>query len=371
MLDWLLVLVPVSVVLGYVVHAPAPWVFATAAGAIVPLADWMRRATEQVARTAGPAVGGLLNISFGNMAELVLALFVLRAGRPDVVKAQITGSFIGNGLLGLGLAIVVGGWGRAKQTFTRAQGGLLGSMLILATIALLLPALFDYTERDLLRAPNPGTLDERLSLGVSVVLIAAYGLNLVYTLVTHRDLFSGCHDAPVAPAGRGPAWPLGRALAVLAAGTALTALEAELVAGALEHTAAALGLTAFFLGVTVLAVIGNASEYLAAIYFARRDRMGLVISITAGSSIQIALLTAPLLVLASYALGTPMNLVFANPLELIAIAGVAFAVHAISQDGETTWFEGVLLLTVWALLALAFFFVTPAPASAAARARGL
>jgi len=343
-------LVPISLALGYVFHASPLWVFATSVLAIVPLAEWIRRATDQMARRAGPTIGGLLNVTFGNVAELIIALFVLRAGHTEVVKAQITGSIVGNSLLGLGLGIVAGSWGRDKQSFSRAHAGLLSSLLMLSVIALLLPALFDLTEKN---ADIPGRhlLDERLSLGVSVVLILVYVANLGYTLLTHRDVFALEEDQTA------PAWSRGKALGVLVGATAVIALESELVSGALEGTAGRLGLSTFFLGIIVLAVVGNAAEYISAVYFARQDRMGLVVTITVGSTIQVALLTAPLLVLISWAIGHPMNLVFANPLELIAIAGAAFAVNSIAQDGETTWFEGVLLLAVYALLGLAFFYL--------------
>jgi Ca2+:H+ antiporter len=350
-------LVPASVALAH--FGPAPvWVFLTAAAAIVPLADWIRRATEQLAHTAGPQIGGLLNITFGNATELILALFVLHAGKPDVVKASITGSLMSNSLLGLGLAIFIGSLGREKQKFQRERAGLLSSLLILSVIALLLPALFDFTERNLRRAPGAGDLDEQLSLGVAVVLLLAYGANLLYTLVTHRDVFGApASEEPEPDSGGREGWPLPVSILVLLAATAVVAVEAELISGALEATSRALGLTPFFVGIMLLPLIGNAAEYVAAIYFARQDRMNLVITIAVGSSIQIALFTAPVLVLVSWMLGTPMNLVFANPLELIAVAGVAFAVNAIAQDGETNWFEGVLLLSVYALLGLAFFFV--------------
>ena len=348
-----LALVPISLGLGRL-DAPPAVVFLVAAAAIVPLADWIRKGTEQVAATAGAAIGGLLNVTLGNAAELILALFVLAAGKPSVVKATITGSIVGNSLLGLGLAIVVGSWGRERQTFHRERAGLLGTLLIISVIALLVPALFDYTERNLRGVPSVGTLDERLSLGVAVVLILAYGANLVYTLVTHRDIF-GVEEETVEPGAT--RWPVWQALAVLVAATAAVAFEAELVAHALEATARALSLTPFFLGVIVLPLTGNAAEYFAAIYFARRNRMDLVMTIAVGSSIQIALLTAPVLVLVAYALGTPMDLVFSNPLELVAVAAVAFVVNSITQDGETTWLEGVLLLAVYAVLGLAFFFV--------------
>lgn len=352
-INLLLLLVPVSLALAYGVHAGPLWIFGAAVLAIIPLANLIRQATEQLAHRAGPAIGGLLNVTFGNMAELILAIFVLLAGKAEVVKAQITGSIIGNSLLGLGLAILVGSWKREHQTFKRERAGLLSSLLILSMVALLLPALFDYTERGFFATPHPEKLDERLSLCVSVVLILVYVANLLYTLVTHRDVFAFEESEVKA------SWSVWKSIAVLTLGTAAIAVEAELVSGALEATASRLSLSPFFLGITVLAVVGNAAEYAAAIYFARKDQMGMVMTITVGSTIQVALLVAPLLVLISFFIGHPMNLVFANPLELIAIATVAFAVNSIAQDGQTTWFEGLLLIALYVLFGLAFFFVTP------------
>jgi Ca2+:H+ antiporter len=348
---WLLLLVPISLAMEFF-GAPPLMIFAVAAVAIIPLAEWMRRGTEQVAELAGPSIGGLLNVTFGNMAELILAIFVLNSGNIQVVKATITGSIVGNSLLGLGMAIVVGSWKRERQVFKRERASLLSSLLILSVIALLLPAIFDYTERGLAAAQQTRALDEKLSLGVAVVLILAYIGNIVYTLVTHRDVFGGGEEQGHAT------WSLGRSLAVLIAATVAVALEADLVSGALEESAGVLGLSTFFLGIIVLPLVGNAAEYFSAIYFARQDKMDLVMGIAVGASIQVALLTAPLLVLISFVLGHPMDLVFGSPLELIAIAAVAFAVNSIAQDGETTWFEGLLLLAVYALLALAFFFVS-------------
>jgi Ca2+:H+ antiporter len=180
----------------------------------------------------------------------------------------------------------------------------------------------------------------------------------VYSLITHRDVFSDCDESRV-PEIEHDVWPVGKTLGILVGATIVTAIEAELVSGALEEASVSLGVTTFFLGVTVLAVVGNAAEYVSAVYFARKNRMDLALNITVGSTIQIALLVAPILVIVSYFMGRPMNLVFENPLELIAIAGVAFAVNTIAHDGETTWFEGVLLLAIYVLFALAFFFVTP------------
>jgi Ca2+:H+ antiporter len=249
----LLVLVPLSVALA-LLHVAPLWVFGTGAAAIIPLGGWIRRATEQVALRAGPAIGGLLNVTFGNAAEFILALFVLRSGNTGVVKATITGSIIGNSLLGLGMSILAGSWGRDKQTFNRERAGLLTSLLILSVIALLLPAMFDYAERSLTTTSRAHVLDERLSLGVSIVLIVVYVANLFYTLVTHRDVFAGTQEGTAT-------WSLSRALAILAVSTAAVAVEAELVSAALEPTGERLGLSLFFLGVIVLPLVGNAAEY--------------------------------------------------------------------------------------------------------------
>lgn len=352
---WLLLLVPASVISSYVTGEHSIATFATATIAIVPLAEWIRRATEHLARRAGPAIGGLLNVSFGNTAELILALFVLAAGKGDVVKAQLTGAIIGNALLGLGLSIVVGSIGREKQTFNRAHAGQLASLLVLSTIGLTLPAMFDYT----VRAENEGgrlLRDEHLSLAVSGVLIFVYIANLVYTLMTHRDVFAYAED-DVHEHDEHEPWPIWKAMTVLAVATLVTAFEAELISGALESTAAQLGLSEFFLGIILLAVIGNAAEYVSAMYFARKNQMGLAVSITVGSTIQISLLVAPVLVIVSALIGHPMDLVFSSPLELVAIGTVVFGVSAIASDGETTWFEGVMLLAIYAMFGLAFYFV--------------
>ncbi|MDQ6785871.1 MAG: calcium/proton exchanger [Acidobacteriota bacterium] len=360
---WLLLLIPISLALRYFFDVPPLLVFGAAILAIVPLAEWIRRATEQLADKLGSTIGGLLNVTFGNVAEMLLAVFVLLGGETTVVKGQITGSIIGNSLLGLGLCIVIGSWGREKQTFNKDSAGKLSSLLILSVIALLLPALFNYTERGFANAATASALNEKLSLGVSIVLIVVYLANLVYTLVTHRDVFqSACKEKSESEEREEKEekhWSVWTAIGVLVVCTALTAWEAEVISGELGAAANSLGLTKFFLGVIVLAIIGNAAEYVAAISFARQDKMTTVMGIMVGSSIQVALLIAPLLVLISYFIGSPMNLVFANPLELIAIAAVAFIVNSIALDGETTWFEGVMLIAVYVILAMAFLFVTP------------
>lgn len=349
----LLLFIPLSLLLAYWVHASPLWVFVTSALAIIPLADGIRRSTDSLAHRAGPSIGGLVTISFGSIAELTLALFVLATGDTTVVKAQITGSLIGTSLLALGVAILVGGWGREKQIFKKEQAGLLGSLLTLSIIALMLPAFFDYTERRTSGRGDFGPLDEKLSLSVSAVLIVVYLANLVYTLVTHRDVFASRKS------NEPPAWSLRTSMGVLVGATALIAVEANLISGSLQATATQLGVTSLFLGVIGLALIGNASDLISAVYFSRQDRMGLVMGICVGSTIQVALLLAPVLVLISYLMGHPMNLVFTNPLELIAIVGAVLAVKAIAADGQTTWFEGILLVAVYCLFGLAFFFATP------------
>ena len=347
---YLLILIPISLGLAYF-HARSELVFFSSAIAIVVLAEWMRRGTEEMAKRAGGMIGGLLSVTFGNIAELILALFVLKSGNVAVVKATITGSIISNSLLGLGIAILAGSWGHRKQTFSRERVGLLSSLYIISLIALMLPALFDYTERRT-HVGDPARMETHLSLGVAIVLIAVYVGNLVYTMVTHRDVFSaGEHFER-------PTWPLVKTLLVLVGATVFVAIESELVSQMIDKTAVSLGMTEFFLGIIILPIISNAAEYVSAIYFARTDQMNMVMSIAVGASIQVALLTAPVLVIASYIIGWRMDLVFENPLELLAIAGAAFAVKSISQDGETDWFEGLLLVAVYMLLAITFFYVT-------------
>ncbi len=328
--------------------------FLAAIGALIPLSDYIRLGTEEASHKIGGTLGGLLNVTFGNAPELILAIFILRTGAVDVVRAQITGAFIGNGLLGLGLAIVIGSIGRDKQTFKKESASMLSAMLMLCTVAMLLPAMFDYTVQRSPQAGNVAQLNDHLSLAVSGVLILTYAANLVYTLVTHRDMFA-VEQTGDDETGKG--WSLPVSIGVLLGATVLTAVESELISGALEATAHGLHLSMVFLGIVVLAVVGNIPEKVSAIYFARRDRMGLVMTITVGSTIQIALLVAPLIVIFSHFTAHPMNLVFSSPLEMISFASVALVVNAISRDGETTWFEGVLLLGVYAILALAYFFV--------------
>src|SRR6516165_10346091 len=250
----LLLFVPLSLVLRHLVDAPPGWVFLTGAAAIIVLADWLRRATDQLAERAGSTIGGLLNISFGNTAELILALFVLSRVNTRIVQAQITGSIIGTTLLFLGISALVGGVGRVRQTFGQASAGLLSTLLFVVVVAILLPVVFDLTERIAAPGINTSLIDERLSLGVSVVLLVLYAANLVYTLVTHRDVFAGKAPSGVAE------WSVARALLVMMVATGVIAVQAELVSAALEDASAQLRLSPLFLGAVVLALVGTVSD---------------------------------------------------------------------------------------------------------------
>jgi Ca2+:H+ antiporter len=347
----LLLFVPLSLVLHHYSLVSPQWVFLSGLVAIGVLADWVRRGTEQVAEHAGNTIGSLLNVSFGNAAELVLALFVLSHAQTQVVQAQITGSIIGTTLLFFGIAALAGGLRHERQTFSQAQVGLLSTLLLLLAVAILLPATFDMTARLESPGANLSRADELLSLCVSVVLLLLYGAHLVYVLITHRVMFGVGSTEDAAPE-----WSLPVGLAVMVGSTVGIAFESELVSDRLAEAASTLGLSPVFMGVVVLALIGTIADLFAAVAFARADKMDIVLGLCVGSAIQIALVVAPVLVLVSWAIGHPMNLVFGSPLNLFAIASAAFIVRAIAADGETTWYEGLLMIGVYLLFALAYFF---------------
>lgn len=349
LLYFALALVPLSWVLG-ATGAPSFVIFTGAAAAIAVLAEFIRRATGQLAAYLGPAIGGLLTVSFGSIAELVLALSVLRGGKAEVVQAQITGSILATSLLGLGFAIIVGGIRRDRQTFDTRKTGLLSTLFVVVVIALLLPAIFDSAARVAGHGAQLRISEEELSLGVSIVLLLLYLANLAYTLVTHRDVFVSEHS------GDPPSWSLWTALGVVAGATVAIAIDAEMVSGTLGETADALRLSPLFVGVIVLALVGTIADLFAASWFAHLNKMELVLSICISSAIQVGLVVGPLLVIISWLLHQPMSLVFSNPLYLFAIAGTALIVNAIARDGETNWFEGLLLLGIYTLFGLAFFF---------------
>jgi Ca2+:H+ antiporter len=352
-LNWLLVFVPVSVVVE-LLGLPELWLFITSALAIIPLAGLIGQATEQLASRVGPGVGGLLNATFGNATELIIALFALRAGLYEVVKASISGSIIGNILLVLGLSMAVGGWGRVKQSFNRTSAGASSAMLFLAVVGLVMPAVFDLAVFGSLERTAPDI--ESLSLLVAFVLIATYLASLVFSLKTHRDLFI---SVPEEPGPEEAHLSVANSLILLAVATVLTAVEAEFLVVGIREATSALGMTEFFVGVIVVAVVGNAAEHFAAVSMAMKDKMDLAVTIATGSSTQIALFVAPVLVFASFLFGRPMSLVF-NAFEIVAIALSVLVLAVVSLDGESNWFEGVQLLAVYVVLAIVFFFVPAA-----------
>lgn len=348
-LNALLVFIPVSLVLE-LVHAPAVWVFAAAALAIVPLAGLIGQATEATTAHTGPGLGGFLNATFGNATELIIALLAVREGLYGVVKASITGSILGNMLLVLGLSMIVGGWGRERQRFNRTAAGASASMLMLAVTALVMPATWDLVVFGSLGQPNPTVTT--LSWLTAAVLMATYVASLVFSLITHRRLFTAAeHGTPVVAHYR-----LAAAVALLVIATALTAFQAEVLVGAIEPAAEALGLTDLFVGVIIVAVIGNAAEHFTAVIVAAKGQMELAFQIAIGSSTQIALLVAPILVFASLLTPQPMDLVF-NAFEIVALGLAVLSVAMVSLDGESNWFEGIQLVAVYIVLGLAFYFV--------------
>jgi Ca2+:H+ antiporter len=346
-LNVLLLAAPAS----WVLHAVAPessWVFVVAAISLVPLAGIIGLGTEELARRSGPAAGGLLNATFGNAAELIIAVVALHRGHIGLVKASITGSIVGNLLLVLGLSFFAGGLGRRSQKFHRTAATNAAAMLFLAVVALVMPAVFDLAVYGNLAA-HPRALD-RLSVWSAVVLIVAYVGSLIYAFSANRDLFRSDE-------GHGhPRLASGVAIALLATGTVLTTAQAELLVGALQPAVASLGWSELFVGVIVVAIIGNAAEHYSAVIAARRDQMTLAVEIAVGSSAQIALFVAPLIVLYSFVIGRPMSLLF-NAFEITAIALSVLATAIVVNDGESNWVEGLQLMSVYLILALAFYFV--------------
>ena len=376
-----LVFIPITLVLEYVVHASPTTLFVTSAVAIVPLAGIMGKSTEMLAEHVGAGLGGLLNATFGNAAELIIAIFALNAGMHELVKASLTGSIIGNVLLVFGLGTLLGGVKFRVQTFNRTAARLGATLLLLSAAALVIPSLLHYAggagSAGVAAGSAGGAVEAAgvatgsLSLEISIVLIICYGLSLLFALSTHAELYQGVsHHAPGADGGDGeradaehghgahghaPAWSKGKSFAVLLGAAALVGWMSEILVGGAEAAAHSLGMNEVFVGVIVVALVGNAAEHSTAVLVALRNKMDLSVQIAVGSSLQIALLIAPLLVFLSYVIGPgPMDLVF-SPLEVVAVAVSVLVVAQIAGDGETHWMEGVLLLGVYVLLGLAFF----------------
>ncbi len=354
----LLAFIPVSIAAEFL-HWGSLVVFLTAAAAILPLAAWMGTATEEIAVVAGPTLGGLLNATFGNATELIIAIAALNAGLIDVVKASLTGSIIGNLLLVMGLSMLLGGLRYKEQSFQPVVARMNASSMNLAVIALLLPTAMNYTSTGI----SESTI-QQLSVAVAIVLIGVYCLTLLFSMKTHTYLYDvgtaeteAIELAAANLAGEEEAHKpnLKLWITVLFFCTIAVAIESELLVGSLEEATSMLGLTSLFTGVILLPIVGNAAEHATAVTVAMKDKMDLSVSVAVGSSLQIALFVAPLLVIVGWFIGQPMDLDF-NPFELVAVTVAVLITNSISSDGKSNWLEGTLLLAAYAVLALAFYF---------------
>jgi len=336
--------------------AAAGLVFVTAALGIVPTAALMGRATEELAARSGPGIGGLLNVTFGNAPELIIALFALGQGLHEVVKASIVGSIVGNILLVLGAAMLAGGIGREKQSFSKTSASIQTSMLLLAAAALIMPAIFELVEGTGLPRPGAqlveyGSTAEHLSLAVAIVLIATYVAGLFFSLKTHRDLFNPEYEDEETWG-----WSARTSVLALAGAGVLVGVMSEVLVSSIGEASRSIGLSEFFIGVIVVAIVGNAAEHWVAVLVALKDKMDLSVNIAIGSAAQVALFVAPVLVLASFFIGPhPLALVF-NGFELGAILLAVLIANYVTQDGESTWFEGVQLLAVYVVFGIAFYY---------------
>jgi len=360
-LEWLLVFVPVSLALRY-------WpgwrnetaLFICSGLAIIPLAGLMGKSTEHLSERLGQGIGGLLNATFGNAAELIIALLALHKGLFGVVKASITGSILGNILLVFGASALAGGLKHKHLKFNRRAIQTSTTSLMLAAIGLLIPTVFHFAA-----ASRPGgwnrMLEQRLSLAIAAVLFSTYICMLIFSLLTHRQMFAETkdHAAPPDEAPISVVWSRKKAVLLLLVATALIALLSEILVSSVETARLSLGVTEVFIGIIIVAIIGNAAEHSTAVWMATRNKMDLSLGIAIGSSLQIALFVAPLLVFISYFFGRPMDLEFSVP-EIVAVIVAVHIVAEISNDGETNWLEGVQLLSVYLILAILFYFL-PAP----------
>jgi Ca2+:H+ antiporter len=353
-LNLLLLFVPAAIALD-LLHAPPLLIFIASALAIAPLASVLGEATSALAAYSGPAFGGILSATMGNLTEMIIAVFALRAGHINVVKASLSGSIIGNLLLVLGLSLLVGGTRHPVQRFARTTSAMNSTMLMIAVAALVMPAVFNLTLFGTLQHGDVNL--EHLSLWTSGVLILLYLLNLLFVFRTHRAIFqnSQSHGDAHSP-DDAPQLTRTQAFVSLALATVLIAVMSEVLVDQIAPVTRALGMTELFVGVIVVALVGNAAENSTAILMARRNKMDLSMSIATGASTQIALFVAPVLVFLSVALGHPMTLVF-NGFEIAAIILSVLIVEMIASDGETNWFEGAQLLAVYAIVAVAFYFV--------------
>ena len=344
----LLVFIPVSIAAHFLEWGETV-VFITAALGIVPLASYMGTATEEIAVVTGPNIGGLLNATFGNATELILAFIALRAGLVGVVKATITGSIVSNLLLVMGFSMLLGGLKFKEQKFQPTVARLNASSMNLAVIALLIPTAVEYTSTGV-----EETTLQNLSVAVAAILILVYVLTLLFSMKTHAYLCD-VGEADLEEGESKKEVNLTFWIFILLAVTLAVAVESELLVDSLEAATTSLGLSALFTGVILLPIIGNAAEHATAVTVAMKDKMDLSVSVAVGSSMQIALFVAPVLVIAVWIIGQPMDLNF-NPFELVAVMVAVLIANSISSDGESNWLEGSLLIATYAVIAIAFFF---------------
>ncbi len=357
---WPYMLVPfilAAIVLEFGGIGSASVIFGVAAIGLIPAAAVMGRATEELAARSGPGIGGLLNVTFGNFPELIIAIFALEKGLQEVVKASLVGSVIGNILLVMGASMFVGGLGRVKQTFNQTAASVQSSMLVLAMAALVMPAVYELVDGKGLPDPGAAIINydskvEMLSLIACGFLLVSYIGGLIFSLITHRDLFNPVHDDESGEF----AWPVKRSIAVLAGASVVVGLMSEILVGSIEEASHAIGLSEFFVGVFVVAIVGNAAEHWVAVLVAYKDKMDLAVNIAIGSAAQVALFVAPVLVGLSFLIGPhPMPLVF-NGFELAGLLIALITANLITSDGESTWFEGLQLLSLYAVIGVAFYF---------------
>jgi len=340
----LVLFAPLSIFL-FIVSLDKTLVFVSAIVAIIPLAKLIGQATHELEKASGPTVGSLLNATFGNAAELIIALQAISAGLTDLVKASITGSILGNTLLIFGISLLLGGLRHREQTYNKEIAGLQSSMLLVALIGLAIPTLFFETTGKL-----PETL--LLSDAVAVLLMTVYLLSLLFTLISHKHLFTVQHTRIQGKVE----WARGKSILILFGSMVFVAILSEILVSSFETAASSLQLSEMFVGGVIVAVIGNAAEHSSAINLAVENRLDLSIAIASNSSTQIALFVVPLLVFAGLVQGYPVTLVF-TIFELIAIFTASAIVNLISVDGRSNWFEGAQLLVVYMILAAAFYFL--------------
>jgi Ca2+:H+ antiporter len=351
--------IPIAVALRFA-DADATLVFFSSALGVIPTAALMGRATEELAARSGPGIGGLLNVTFGNAPELIIALFALGEGLHEVVKASLVGSILGNILLVMGAAMLVGGISRERQRFDATAAQAQSLMLLLASVALIMPAIYELVIGGSLPQPTerndrfPSDL-ETMSALVAVALLGSYIAGLFFSLKTHRDLFNPSHGEDDHVGDN--VWSVRKSVTALALAGVAVGVMSEILVGSIEEASEGIGLSPFFVSIIVVAIVGNAAEHWVAVYFAWRNKMDLSINIAIGSSAQIALFVAPVLVLLSFFIGPfPMPLVF-NGLELGAIMLAILIANQVTHEGESTWFEGVQLLSVYVVLGVVFFFI--------------